>query len=197
MAAIFDPYGNAVHTALSFNLAAEDVLITGAGPTGLMAAAIARHAGARNVVVTDLNDYRLISAKKLGATAVINAGTSDLKKELKVIAKNGFTVGLEMSGSPQGLNTMLEAMLHGGKIALLGLLPPGTAIDWDLVVFNMLTLKGIYGREIFTTWYQMTNLLESGLHIEPVITHRFPIDEFQKGFDIALSGNAGKVILEW
>jgi threonine 3-dehydrogenase len=197
-AAIFDPYGNAVHTALSFELTGEDVLITGAGPIGIMAAAIARKAGARNVVVTDLNEYRLDLARQMGATQVVNINTTSLEDVMKAIGiEYGFTVGLEMSGFPNGLSTLLEKVQHGGRIALLGILPPGTAIDWDLVIFKMLTLKGIYGREIFSTWYKMVHLLESGLDLSPLITHHFPATEFQKGFDTMLSGQSGKVILDW
>ncbi len=196
--AIFDPYGNAVHTALSFDLVGEDVLITGAGPIGIMAAAVARKAGARYVVITDRNDYRLDLAKKMGATHTINIKKDSLDLLLDELHLSfGFTVGLEMSGHPNGLSTLLEKVQHGGKIALLGILPPGTAIDWDLVIFKMLTLKGIYGREIFSTWYKMVHLIESGLNLAPVITHYFPVEEFQKGFDIMLSGQSGKVILDW
>lgn len=197
-AAIFDPYGNAVHTALSFDVAGEDVLITGAGPIGIMAAAVARQAGARYVVITDLNEYRLDLARKMGVTHAVNVGTTSLKdvmQELKI--EYGFTVGLEMSGHPNGLKTLLEDVRHGGHLALLGILPPDTAINWDLVIFKMLTLKGIYGREVFGTWYQMVHLIEGGLDLDPVITHRFAIDDFQKGFDVMLSGEAGKVILNW
>lgn len=198
LAAIFDPFGNAVHTALSFELTGEDVLITGAGPIGIMAAAIAKKGGARHVVITDINDYRLDLAKKMGATTTVNVSKESVKEVMKTLGLNyGFTVGLEMSGHPQGLNTLLECSQHGGKIALLGLLPPETLIDWDLVIFKMLILKGIYGREIFKTWIQMISLLESGLHLSPIITHQFSADEFQKGFDILLSGQSGKVILNW
>ena len=198
VAAIFDPYGNAVHTALSFNLTGEDVLITGAGPIGIMGAAIARKAGARNVVVTDINDFRLELAKKMGATCVVNVAKKSLKEAMKEIDINhGFTVGMEMSGSVKALGDMLDAMQHGGNIALLGILPPNSGIDWDLVIFKMLTLKGIYGREIFDTWFKMTHLIQAGLDISPVITHRFPIDEFEKGFEAMISGNSGKVILNW
>lgn len=197
LAAIFDPYGNAVHTALSFDLVGEDVLITGAGPIGIMAASVAKKAGARHVVITDLNEYRLDLAKKMGATTVNIKNTSldDVMKKLGII--HGFTIGLEMSGHPAGLSTLLEKVRHGGKIALLGILPPGTAIDWDLVIFKMLTLKGIYGREIFSTWYKMVHLLESGLNLAPIITHHFKIDDFEKGFEVMLSGQSGKVILDW
>jgi threonine 3-dehydrogenase len=198
LAAIFDPFGNATHTALSFDLVGEDVLITGAGPIGIMAAAIAKKAGARHVVITDLNEYRLDLARKMGVTRAVNItkeSIKDVMKSLKI--DHGFTVGLEMSGHPQGLSSLLEHAQHGGRIALLGILPPGTAIDWDLVIFKMLVIKGIYGREIFSTWYKMTHMLESGLDIAPVITHQFSIDDYQKGFDVMLSGQSGKVILNW
>lgn len=198
LAAIFDPYGNATHTALSFELIGEDVLITGAGPIGIMAAAIAKKAGARHIVITDVNDYRLELARKMGATQAVNVSKTPLTDVIKAIGlDNGFTVGLEMSGSPQGFNTLLQSMQHGGKVALLGILPAGTAIDWDMVIFKMLTLKGIYGREIFSTWYKMSHMLESGLNLTPIITHRFPINDFEKGFEVMLSGQCGKVILDW
>ena len=198
IAAIFDPYGNAVHTALSFPLTAEDVLITGAGPIGIMAAAIARKAGARNVVVTDLNDYRLELAQKMGATTVVNVGKADLKEVMRSHGiEFGFTVGLEMSGSTPGFTSMLQNMRHGGKIALLGILPPNCCIDWDLVIFKMLTIKGIYGREIFSTWYQMTHLLESGLDLSPILTHHYRYSDFEAGFEAMISGQSGKVVLDW
>lgn len=198
LAAIFDPYGNAAHTALSFDLVGEDVLITGAGPIGIMAAAIARKAGARNVVITDLNEYRLDLARKLGATRAVNISKESLKEVSKQLGINyGFTVGLEMSGHPNGLSTLLENAQNGAKIALLGILPPDTKVDWDLVIFKMLTIKGIYGREIFSTWYKMAHMLESGLNLEPIITHHFHVDDYQKGFDAMLSGQSGKVILSW
>lgn len=198
LAAIFDPYGNATHTALAFPLIGEDVLITGAGPIGIMAAAIARKAGARHVVITDMNEYRLNLAHQMGATLTVNVSKTSVQDAVKALnLEGGFTVGLEMSGHPQGLSTLLDMVRHGGNIALLGLLPHGCGIDWDLVIFKMLTLKGIYGREIFSTWYKMTAMLESGLDLAPVITHRFPINDFQKGFDVMLSGQSGKVILEW
>lgn len=198
LGAIFDPYGNAVHTAMAFPLTTEDVLIAGAGPIGIMAAAVAVQAGARNVVITDINDYRLDLAKKMGIINTINVKTTSLDEVMKKLnIDRGFTVGLEMSGNENGLKTLIEKVRHGGNIALLGLLPPGTTIDWNLAIFKMLTLKGIYGREIFSTWYQMVHLIESGLNLEPIITHRFPYQEFQKGFDAMLSGNAGKVILDW
>lgn len=197
-AAIFDPYGNAVHTALSFNVVAEDVLITGAGPIGIMAAAVAIQGGAHNVVITDINDYRLDLAKRMGikhAINIQNTSLDDVMHDLNL--PYGFTVGLEMSGHPNGLTTLLEKVQHGGSIALLGILPHGVIVDWDLVIFKMLTLKGIYGREIFSTWYKMVHLLEGGLNLKPLITHHFSADEFQKGFEIMLSGQSGKVILNW
>lgn len=198
LAAIFDPFGNAVHTALSFDLVGEDVLITGAGPIGIMAAAIARKAGARSVVVTDLNPYRLEMAKNMGATHVVDVSKESIRDVMKKAGiEYGFTVGLEMSGAAPALNMMIDTAMHGAKIALLGILPPDCQIDWDKVIFKMLTLKGIYGREIFNTWFKMTHLLESGLHLEPIITHRFKADEFEKGFEVMMSGNSGKVILDW
>jgi threonine 3-dehydrogenase len=198
IAAIFDPFGNAVHTALSFDVLGEDVLITGAGPIGCMAAAVVRHAGARYVVVTDINDYRLSLARQMGATKTVNVtreSLCDIQQELGM--KEGFDVGLEMSGSPAALESMIENMCHGGKIAMLGIPPARMAIDWNKVVFNMLTIKGIYGREMYETWYKMTVMLESGLNISPIITHRFHYTEFQKGFDAILSGQSGKVVLDW
>lgn len=198
VAAIFDPYGNAMHTALSFNLSGEDVLITGAGPIGLMAVGIAKHAGARTVVITDHNPYRLQLAEKMGATRAVNitdTKLTDVMKELKI--NEGFSVGLEMSGNVTALSTMLETALFGANIALLGILPPGSAIDWDLVIFKMLNLKGIYGREIFGTFHKMVSFLESGLDLTPLITHRFEVEDFEKGFQAMLSGQSGKVILNW
>lgn len=198
LAAIFDPFGNAVHTALTYDLTGEDVLITGAGPIGIMAATIAVKAGAHNVVLTDVNNYRLELAKSMGIPTVVNVSHTSVEEVMKAIGiHNGFTVGMEMSGHPDGLKTLLETAQHGGKIALLGILPPNCTIDWDLIIFKMLTVKGIYGREIFSTWFKMVNLLESGLNIEPIITHHYPADEFQKGFDVMMSGNSGKVILDW
>lgn len=198
LAAIFDPFGNAMHTALSADLAGEDVLITGAGPIGCMAAAIARKAGARHIVITDINDYRLGLAKQLGATCTVNILKNSLSEIVsKLGIDEGFTVGMEMSGHPDGLKTLLEMAQHGAKISLLGILPPNCPIDWDLVIFKMLNLKGIYGREIFSTWYKMTHMLESGLNIDPIITHHFSIDDFEEGFKVMLSGNSGKVILNW
>ena len=194
----FDPLGNATHTALSFSVLGEDVLITGAGPIGVMAAAIAKHAGARYVVITDVNPYRLALAEKVGVTRAVDVSKEsieDVKKSLNM--KEGFDVGMEMSGNPQALNSLIGNMCHGGKIALLGILPDKTLIDWNKVVFNGLTLKGIYGREMYETWYMMTSMIESGLDITPVITHRFHYTEFEKGFDVMRSGQSGKVVLDW
>ena len=198
IASIFDPFGNAVHTALTFDLLGEDVLITGAGPIGLMATAVARHAGARYVVVTDVNPYRIELARSMGATRVVDARSetlAEVQKELDM--HEGFDVGLEMSGNATAFREMLENMCHGGKIAMLGIPPDEMAIDWNQVVFNMLTIKGIYGREMYETWYKMTVMLESGLKIEPVITHRLPFTEFESGFEAMQSGQSGKVILYW
>jgi len=193
----FDPLGNAAHTALSFDLLGEDVLITGAGPIGVMAAAIAKHCGARYVVVTDINDYRLDLAKKMGATLAVNVANQPLEEALKPLGmKEGFDVGMEMSGNPAAFDSMLANMCHGGKIAMLGILPK-TAIDWDTVVFNGLTIKGIYGREMYETWYKMTSMIQSGLDIGPVITHQFHYTEFQKAFEVMRSGQSGKVVLDW
>jgi threonine 3-dehydrogenase len=198
VASIFDPFGNAVHTALSFPVLGEDVLITGAGPIGIMAAAIVKHAGARFVVVTDVNDYRLALAKKLGATVALNVKTSNLRDVQKQLGmREGFDVGLEMSGNPVAFRDMIDNMCHGGKIAMLGIPTEPMAIDWNKVVFNMLTIKGIYGREMYETWYQMSVMLESGLNIAPVITHRLPYTEFEAGFAAMKSGECGKVILNW
>jgi threonine 3-dehydrogenase len=197
--AIFDPFGNAVHTALQFDVLGEDVLITGAGPIGIMAAAVVRHAGARYVVITDLNPYRLELAKKMGVTLAVDVRSTtirDVQKQLGM--REGFDVGLEMSGNANAFRDMLANMAHGGKIAMLGIPPGGEmAIDWNTVIFNMLTIRGIYGREMYETWYKMTVMLQSGLDINPVITHRFHYTEFQKGFDAMLSGNSGKVVLTW
>ena len=198
VASIFDPFGNAVHTALSFDLLGEDVLITGAGPIGVMAVAIAKHAGARHVVITDVNDYRLDLAKTLGADVALNVtrgNLADVQKELKM--SEGFDVGLEMSGNPAAFRDMIDAMCHGGKIAMLGIPSEPMAIDWHKVIFSMLTIKGIYGREMYETWYKMNVLLESGLNIRPVITHRFGADEFEKGFEVMRTGMSGKVVLDW
>jgi threonine 3-dehydrogenase len=194
----FDPLGNAVHTALTYDLVAEDVLITGAGPIGCMAVAIARHAGARHVVVTDVNPYRLDLARRMGATLAIDVRSESLlETEKRLGMKEGFDVGLEMSGSPQALKDMISVMFHGGKIALLGILPSDAAVDWTTVIFNGLTLKGIYGRQMYETWYKSTVMLQSGLDIGPVITHRLPFTEFRQAFDLMKSGLCGKIILDW
>ena len=198
IASIFDPFGNAVHTALSFPVLGEDVLITGAGPIGMMAAAVVRHAGARFVVITDVNPYRLELAKKMGVTLAVNGQESDLKEVEKQLGmKEGFDVGLEMSGHASAFRGMLANMSHGARIAMLGIPEKEMAIDWNTVVFKMLTIKGIYGREMYETWYKMTVMLQSGLDICPVITHRFHYAEFQKAFEIVTSGQSGKVILNW
>jgi threonine 3-dehydrogenase len=198
VAAVLDPFGNAAHTTLSFDLVGEDVLITGAGPIGVMAAAIARHVGARHVVVTDVNDYRLALARRLGASRTVNVAKEDLRTVMKDLGmREGFDVGLEMSGSGPAFRQLLEVMNHGGRVALLGIMPGEEPIDWSAVVFKGLVLKGIYGREMYETWYKMIAMLQSGLDISPVITHRFPIDQFQQGFDVMRSGRSGKVILEW
>ena len=194
----FDPLGNATHTALSFNVLGEDVLITGAGPIGCMATAIARHAGARYVVVTDVNPYRLDLAKKMGATLTLDVRYEKIQEAQKKLGmKEGFDVGMEMSGEPDALRSMLASMCHGAKIGLLGLLPPDTAINWDFVVFNGLTIKGIYGREMYETWYKMTVMIQAGLDIRPLITHRFHYTEYEKAFEVMRSGQSGKVILNW
>jgi threonine 3-dehydrogenase len=199
VAAIFDPFGNAVHTALTFPVLGEDVLITGAGPIGIMATAVARHAGARLVVVTDVNDFRLDLARQMGATVALNIKSgrtlADVEKQLGM--KEGFDVGLEMSGNPAALREMIDHMCHGGKVAMLGIPSEAVPFDWNKVVFNMLTLKGIYGREMYETWYKMTVMLESGLNIKPAITHRFDFTDFTEGFEVMLTGKAGKVILNW
>ena len=197
-AAIFDPFGNAVHTALTFEVLGEDVLITGAGPIGIMAAAVARHAGARYVVITDVNDYRLELAKKVKVDLAVNVSRmaiADAQKKLDM--KEGFDVGLEMSGNPSALRDMLHSMAHGGRIAILGIPSAEIAIDWREVIFNMLTIKGIYGRQMYETWYKMTVLLQSGLDIRPVITHRFGYQNFEEAFRVMRSANSGKVILNW
>jgi threonine 3-dehydrogenase len=198
VASIFDPFGNAVHTALSFPVLGEDVLITGAGPIGIMAAAVVRHAGARYVVITDVNEYRLELARKMGVTLAVDPRKQELKDVQKRLGMlEGFDVGLEMSGNASAFHNMLANMSHGGKIAILGIPEKEMEIDWRTVVFSMLTLKGIYGREMYETWYKMTVMLQSGLDIRPVITHRLHYTEFQKGFDAMLSGQSGKVILSW
>ncbi len=198
VAAIFDPFGNAVHTALSFPVLGEDVLITGAGPIGIMAAAVVRHAGARYVVVTDVNPCRLELARKMGATLAVDIRQTSLAQmQQKLGMREGFDVGLEMSGNPSAFRDMLANLCHGAKVAMLGIPEKEMAIDWNLVVFNMLTIKGIYGREMYETWYKMTVMLQSGLDIRPVITHRFPYTEFHKGFEAMMSGQSGKVVLDW
>jgi threonine 3-dehydrogenase len=198
VAAIFDPFGNAVHTALSFPVLGEDVLITGAGPIGVMAIPVVKHSGARFVVATDLNPFRLEMARRMGATLAVNpteTSLGDVQKQLGMT--EGFDVGLEMSGSPQALSDMIANMSHGGKVAILGIPSKKTPMDWQPVIFNMITIKGIYGREMYETWYKMSVMLESGVDISPVITHRFGYADFQKGFDAMISGNTGKVVLDW
>ena len=198
IASILDPFGNATHTALSFGMVGEDVLITGAGPIGIMATAIARFVGARHIVVTDVNDYRLALARRMGASRAINVTRESLDDTMKELGmEEGFDVGCEMSGNPAALRELIRTMHHGGSVALLGIPPGDTAIDWNQVIFKGLVLKGIYGREMFETWYKMSSMLQSGLDIRPVITHRLPISEFQRGFEIMGSGQSGKVILEW
>ena len=198
MAAILDPLGNATHTALSFDLVGEDVLITGAGPIGIMAVAIARYAGARHIVITDINDYRLEHATKMGATAALNVTRDSLDDTMEELGMTeGFDVGMEMSGNPQAFRDMLRTMHHGGKVAILGIPPGDSSIDWHQVIFKGLILKGIYGREMFETWYKMSSMLQSGLDIAPIITHHFDIDDFQPAFELMESGQSGKVILNW
>ncbi len=198
VAAVFDPLGNAAHTALSFDLVGEDVLVTGAGPIGVMAAGIARHVGARHVVVTDVNDYRLGLAARMGASRTVNVARQDLRAVMDELGmREGFDVGLEMSGNGKAFRQLLEVMNHGGRVALLGIMPGEEAIDWSQVVFKGLVLKGIYGREMYETWYKMVAMLQGGLDVSPAITHRFPISEFQRGFDVMRSGQSGKVILDW
>jgi threonine 3-dehydrogenase len=198
MASILDPFGNATHTALAFNMVGEDVLITGAGPIGIMAVAIARFVGARHVVITDVNEYRLGLAKKMGATRTVNITKEKLDDVMQTLAmQEGFDVGLEMSGNPQALRELLRTMHHGGSVALLGIPPDETAIDWNMVIFKGLTMKGIYGREMFETWYKMAAMLQSGLDISPIITHHLPVQDFLQGFEIMGSGQSGKVILDW
>jgi threonine 3-dehydrogenase len=198
IASMLDPLGNAAHTALSFDLVGEDVLITGAGPIGVMAVAICRMVGARHVVITDVNDYRLELARKMGASMAVNvtqANLDDVMKDLGMV--EGFDVGMEMSGNAEALRDLLRVMNHGGKVSLLGIPPGETAIDWTHVIFKGLFLKGIYGREMFETWYKMTAMLQSGLDIKPLLTHHFPVDDFQEGFDVMRSGRSGKVVLDW
>lgn len=198
VASMFDPFGNAVHTALQFDVLGEDVLITGAGPIGIMAAAVCRHAGARHIVITDLNDNRLERALELGATRVINVSKESIANVQQELGMSeGFDVGLEMSGSEAGFTSLIDNMCHGGKVAVLGLPPGEVSIDWHKVIFNMLTLKGVYGREIFETWYKMSVFIDSGLDLSPVISHRLPASEFAKGFEAMKSGEACKVVLNW
>ena len=198
VAAILDPFGNATHTALAFNVVGEDVLITGAGPIGIMAVAIARHCGARHIVITDVNDYRLALAERMGATRAVNVARQSLDTVMKELAmEEGFDVGFEMSGNPAALREMLRTMNHGGSLSLLGIPPEETAIDWNQVIFKGLVIKGIYGREMFETWYKMASMLQSGLDVRPVITHRLGIRDFREGFEIMNSGRSGKVVLDW
>ncbi len=198
IASFFDPLGNAVHTALSFDLVGEDVLVTGAGPIGIMGATIARHVGARHVVITDISEYRLKLAKELGIEHTVNVATTKLQDVMKKLGiVEGFDVGLEMSGHPAGLNQMIDVMNHGGKMALLGILPDGAGVPWSKVIFHSLTLKGIYGRQMYETWYKMIAMLQSGLNISKIVTHKLHYTEFQKGFDAISQGACGKVILEW
>ncbi|MEO1788880.1 MAG: L-threonine 3-dehydrogenase [Pseudomonadota bacterium] len=196
--AILDPLGNAVHTALSFDLVGEDVLITGAGPIGIMAAAVARHVGARHVVITDLNDDRLALAGKVADVVAVNPRTQDLAATVSDLGmKEGFDIGLEMSGSQIALDQMVEAMVMGGRIALLGIPPGKSPVDWSRIVFKAITIKGVYGREFFETWYKMIAMLENGLDVRSVITHRFAVDDFEQGFEVMRSGSSGKVVLDW
>ncbi|NVK56891.1 MAG: L-threonine 3-dehydrogenase [Alteromonadaceae bacterium] len=198
LAAVFDPFGNAVHTALSFDLVGEDVLITGAGPIGIMAAAVARHVGARHVVITDVNPYRLALAEKMGVSRAVNVASESLKDVMQSLGMTeGFDIGLEMSGVPTAFRDMLNNMNNGGKVAMLGIPPQDVAIDWNQVIFKGLVIKGIYGREMFETWYKMASLIQSGLDISPIITHEFAVEDFQQGFDVMGSGKSGKVILNW
>jgi len=198
MASILDPLGNATHTALSFDLVGEDVLITGAGPIGIMAVAIAKYAGARHVVITDINDYRLELARKMGASVALNVTSGSLDQTMTDLGMDeGFDVGMEMSGNPSAFRDMLRTMHHGGKIALLGIPPDEMAIDWNQVIFKGLVLKGVYGREMFETWYKMSSMLQSGLNVEPIITHRFPLEDYEQAFKLMESGQSGKIILNW
>ncbi|MFO1399793.1 MAG: L-threonine 3-dehydrogenase [Steroidobacteraceae bacterium] len=198
IAACLDPFGNATHTALSFNMVGEDVLITGAGPIGIMAVAIARHVGARHIVITDINDYRLALARRMGATRAINVARESLDETMRALGMvEGFDVGLEMSGNPGAFRDLLRTMHHGGSVALLGIPPDDTAIDWNEVIFKGLTIKGVYGREMFETWYKMAAMLQSGLDLGPIITHRYPLADFREGFEVMRSGLSGKVILDW
>jgi len=198
MAAVLDPFGNATHTALSFDLVGEDVLITGAGPIGIMAVAIARYAGARHIVITDVNEYRLELAKKMGASVALNVTEGTIDQVMQDLGmEEGFDVGMEMSGNPAAFRDLLRTMHHGGNVALLGIPPGDMAIDWNEVIFKGLVIKGVYGREMFETWYKMSSMLQSGLNIDPIITHRFSIDDYQEAFDLMESGQSGKIILNW
>jgi len=198
IASILDPLGNATHTALSFDMVGEDVLITGAGPIGIMAVAIARFVGARHVVITDVNDYRLELARKMGASVAVNVSRDSLDQVMHQLGmQEGFDVGLEMSGNPQAFRDLLRVMHHGGKVALLGIPPGDTAIDWNQVIFKGLVIKGVYGREMFETWYKMTSMIQSGLDVTPIITHHFAVEDYREAFDIMSSGKSGKVILDW
>ena len=198
VASILDPFGNATHTALAFDLVGEDVLITGAGPIGVMSIAVARHAGARHVVITDINDYRLGLAEKMGATRAVNVERTALRDVMADLGMHeGFDVGLEMSGAQAAVTQMLEHMNHGGRVAMLGIPPGPTQVDWNRVIFKGLTLRGIYGREMFETWYKMAAMLQSGLDLSPIITHRFSVDDYQQAFEVMRSGESGKVILDW
>ena len=198
LAAILDPFGNATHTALSFDLVGEDVLITGAGPIGIMAVAIAKHAGARHVVITDVNDYRLELAKTMGATMTVNGSSDSIDRAMTTLGMvEGFDVGMEMSGNGHALRDRIRVMHHGGNVALLGIPPDDTAVDWNQIIFKGLTMKGIYGREMFDTWYKMTSMIKSGLDLRPIITHHFALNDFQEAFDTMDSGQSGKVILDW
>ncbi len=198
MASILDPLGNATHTALSFDLVGEDVLITGAGPIGIMATAIARYAGARHIVITDVNDYRLELAQQMGASVALNVTRDSITDTMRALGmEEGFDVGMEMSGNPQAFRDLLKAMHHGGKVALLGIPPDDMAIDWNEVIFKGLIIKGVYGREMFETWYKMSSMLQSGLNIQPIITHHFAVDEYLPAFELMESGKTGKVILDW
>ncbi len=197
-ASILDPLGNAVHTALSFDLVGEDVLVTGAGPIGIMGAAVAKHAGARNVVITDVNEYRLELARKMGIKHAVNVSKTTLDDVMKSLGMiEGFDVGLEMSGNPTALNDMVRTVKAGAKIALLGILPPTTNVSWDQIIFKGLFIKGIYGREMFETWYKMAAMLQSGLNVKPILTHRFPVAKYVEGFETMISGSSGKIILDW
>jgi threonine 3-dehydrogenase len=198
MAAILDPLGNATHTALSFDLVGEDVLITGAGPIGIMAVAIARYAGARHIVVTDVNEYRLELARRMGASVALNVQHGSLESTMQDLGmEEGFDVGMEMSGNAAAFRDLLRTMHHGGQVAILGIPPADTAIDWTQVIFKGLLLKGIYGREMFETWYKMASMLQSGLDIEPIITHRFALEDYRDAFELMASGQSGKVVLSW